>query len=50
MTPEEMEALHKRCASAAGDGHLEIYKSTMKYDGDVGREQHRLPLHKEPPL
>jgi aryl-alcohol dehydrogenase-like predicted oxidoreductase len=50
MTAEEMEALRKRCASAAGDGHLELYKSTMKYDGDVGREQHGLPSHKELPL
>jgi hypothetical protein len=45
-----MEALHKRCAPAAGDGHLELYKSTMKYDGDLGREQHGLPSHKELPL
>ncbi len=50
MTPDEMETLSKRCAQAAGDGHLELYKSTMKYDGDVGREQHGLPSHKELPL
>jgi aryl-alcohol dehydrogenase-like predicted oxidoreductase len=50
MSAEEMEALQKRCAAAAGDGHLELYKSTMKYDGDVGREQHGLPSHKELPL
>ena len=50
MSAEEMEALQKRCAGAAGDGHLELYKSTMKYDGDVGREQHGLPSHKELPL
>src|SRR5438270_2677910 len=50
MTEEEMEALSQRCARPAGDGHLELYKSTMKYDGDVGREQHGLPLHKELPL
>jgi aryl-alcohol dehydrogenase-like predicted oxidoreductase len=50
MTAEEMEALEKRCAAAAGDGHLELYKSTMKYDGDVGREQHGIPPHKELPL
>jgi aryl-alcohol dehydrogenase-like predicted oxidoreductase len=50
MTAEEMETLHKRCAPAAGDGHLELYKSTMKYDGDLGREQHGLPSHKELPL
>src|SRR4051812_45956330 len=50
MTAVEMEALSKRCAAAAGDGHLELYKSTMKYDGDLGRGQHGLPSHKELPL
>ncbi len=50
MTPPEMEALAKRCASAAGDGHLELYKSTMKYDGKIGREQHGFPPPKEQPL
>ena len=50
MTAEEMETLNKRCARAAGDGHLELYKSTMKYDCDLGREQHGLPSHKELPL
>ncbi len=50
MTASEMEALSNRCARAAGDGHLELYKSTMKYDGDVGRQQHGLPPHKELPL
>jgi hypothetical protein len=50
MTAEQMEALRRRCAKAAGDGHLELYKSTMKYDGDLGREQHGIPSHKETPL
>jgi len=50
MTAEEMEALVRRCAAAAGDGHLELYKSTLKYDGDQGREQHGLPSHNELPL
>ena len=50
MAAAEMEALRKRCAPAAGDGHLELYKSTMKYDGDLGRGQHGLPPHKELPL
>jgi aryl-alcohol dehydrogenase-like predicted oxidoreductase len=50
MTAEEMELLRRRCAPAAGDGHLELYKSTMKYDGDLGRGQHGLPSHKELPL
>lgn len=50
MTAAEMEGLSKRCAAAAGDGHLELYKSTMKYDGDVGREQHGIQPAKETPL
>jgi aryl-alcohol dehydrogenase-like predicted oxidoreductase len=50
MTAAEMDALRRRCAPAAGDGHLELYKSTMKYDGDIGRQQHGLPSHKDTPL
>jgi aryl-alcohol dehydrogenase-like predicted oxidoreductase len=50
MTASEMKALRQQCARAAGDGHLELYKSTMKYDGDLGRDQHGLPSHKELPL
>ncbi len=50
MTPAEMQALRQRCASFAADGHLELYKSTMKYDGDVGREQHGYESQKELPM
>ena len=50
MKPEEMEALRKRCAKDAGDGHLELYKSTTKYDGALGREQHGFPSVQEMPL
>jgi aryl-alcohol dehydrogenase-like predicted oxidoreductase len=50
MTAEEREALERRCLPDAGDGHLELYKSTMKYDGDLGRKQHGLPPSKELPL
>src|SRR5262249_8913035 len=50
MTAGEMGALALRCRPQAGDGHLELYKSTMKYDGDLGRGQHGLPSHKETPL
>jgi len=25
------------------DGRYELFKSTLKYDGDVGREQHNYP-------
>jgi hypothetical protein len=50
MTPEEMQALRQRCAFFAADGHLELYKSTKKYDGGVGREQHGYPPPEQLPL
>lgn len=50
MTGAEMEALARRCAPDAGDGHLELYKSSMKYDGAIGRKQHGFPSPKELPL
>jgi aryl-alcohol dehydrogenase-like predicted oxidoreductase len=50
MTFQEMAALRDRCAGPAGDGHLELYKSTMKYDGDLGRSLHGIASHKETPL
>jgi predicted aldo/keto reductase-like oxidoreductase len=50
MAAREMAELAQRCAKAAGDGHLELYKSTMRYDGDVGREQHGFPPQAELPL
>ena len=50
MTPEEMHALRQRCRSFAADGHLELYKSTKRYDGGVGREQHGYPPPEQLPL
>ncbi len=50
MTPDEMASLRTRCASEAGDGRLELYKSTMKYDSDIGRAQHGMKSMKEMPL
>jgi uncharacterized protein len=50
MAPEEMQALRERCMSFAADGHLELYKSTKKYDGGVGREQHGYPPPDQLPL
>ena len=43
LPAEEMQALRDRCAKEAGDGHLELYKSTTHYDAKVGREQHEYP-------
>jgi uncharacterized protein len=46
---KELASLRARCAEHAADGHCELFKTTAKYDGDVGREQHGLPLAKELP-
>jgi aryl-alcohol dehydrogenase-like predicted oxidoreductase len=43
MTPDEMDALRKRCASVAADGRLELYKTTAQFEGKPGREQHGFP-------
>jgi aryl-alcohol dehydrogenase-like predicted oxidoreductase len=43
MTAAEMEALRTRLAPLAADGRFELYKSSKKYDGDTGREQHGFP-------
>jgi predicted aldo/keto reductase-like oxidoreductase len=43
MPPAEMESLRRRCTPLAADGHLELYKSTKRYDAAVGREQHGYP-------
>jgi aryl-alcohol dehydrogenase-like predicted oxidoreductase len=50
MAPEEMEALRRRVAAIAGDGHFELYKTTKHYDAKVGREQHGYPPASELPL
>jgi predicted aldo/keto reductase-like oxidoreductase len=50
MAPADMRALRERCAAFAADGHLELYKSTKRYDGGVGREQHGYPPSTELPL
>jgi hypothetical protein len=50
LKSEEMHALRERCRLSAGDGHLELFKTTKKYDGGVGREQHGYPPPEELPL
>jgi hypothetical protein len=31
------------------DGRYELFKSTVKYDGDIGRQQHHFPTPQELP-
>jgi len=47
MSAGEMQALRDRCAPLAADGHVELYKSTKKYDADEGRQQHGYPPQSE---
>ncbi len=49
MSEEEMASLRKKCSPEAANGHLELFKTTTKYDGKVGREQHGYPDEKELP-
>jgi hypothetical protein len=50
MSTEQMQQLHEGCRPSSGDGHLELYKTTKKYDGSVAREQHGYPPAEQLPL
>jgi predicted aldo/keto reductase-like oxidoreductase len=43
LSTESMNDLRDRSKTLAGDGRMELFKTTKKYDGDVGREQHQYP-------
>ena len=43
MNAEEMQALRTRYERYAKDGRFELYKTSKKYDGKPGREQHGFP-------
>lgn len=43
MSPEEMQALRERVATVAADGRFELFKTSLNFDGEVGREQHGFP-------
>jgi uncharacterized protein len=50
MAAAEMQALRDRCRFDASDGRFELFKTTKKYDGDVGRRQHGFPSAEELPI
>jgi len=50
LTAEESSGLRARAQVYAADGRYELYKTTKKYDGDLGREQHHFPNAIELPL
>ncbi|MBM4123222.1 MAG: aldo/keto reductase [Nitrospira sp.] len=42
MTATEMQTLRMRVAAYAADGRFELFKSSRRYDGSIGRGQHGL--------
>src|SRR6266446_1179980 len=50
FSPGEMQTLRDACRIEASDGHLELFKTTKKYDGDLGREMHGFPSAAELPV
>jgi aryl-alcohol dehydrogenase-like predicted oxidoreductase len=49
MSAAEMQQLRERCRFDASDGRYELFKTTTKYDGDLGRTQHGFPSAAELP-
>lgn len=49
MNPEQMQALRDKCAVYAADGRFELFKTSKKYDADIGRIQHGFPPEAEMP-
>jgi uncharacterized protein len=48
LTEEPMAALREHCQQF-NDGRYELYKTTVKYDSDLGRAQHGFPSSMELP-
>jgi uncharacterized protein len=49
LSAAEMQHLRERSRAEAADGHYELFKTTKKYDGDLGRRQHGFPTSTELP-
>lgn len=43
LTEEAMRSARERVRTYAADGRYELFKTSTKYDGKVGREQHHFP-------
>ena len=50
LSAAEMQTIRDACRFDASDGHLELFKTTKKYDGDLGREMHGFPSSLELPV
>jgi aryl-alcohol dehydrogenase-like predicted oxidoreductase len=49
LAESAMKMLRERSQRLAADGRLELFKTTKKYDGAVGRQQHHYPTTDELP-
>src|SRR5271156_1171318 len=49
MSAAAMQTLRDRVRIYAADGRYELFKTSKKYDGDVGREQHHYPTPQKLP-
>jgi len=47
LAEPEMEALRRQSADLAADGRFELYKTTAKHEGAVGRKEHGFPGERE---
>jgi hypothetical protein len=44
LAPERMAEIEQQVASQTGDGHLEIYKTSLAYDNIITRQAHEMPI------
>ena len=49
LSESAMNELRNRNRQEAGDGRMELFKTTTMYDGKIGREQHGFPSAEELP-
>jgi hypothetical protein len=47
ISRDERLAFEKKCAIYAMDGRFELYKTTAKFEGPPGRQQHGFPSKEE---
>jgi aryl-alcohol dehydrogenase-like predicted oxidoreductase len=50
MSAAEMAAARKRVLTVATDGRFELYKTSKKFDGPPGRQEHGFPTSEKVPL
>ena len=47
MSERQMNALRRRVQQEAADGRFELYKTSAKMEGPIGRKQHGFPAEEE---